>query len=197
MGYTTDFNGEFTLDRALASEHLAYLKAFNETRRMKRDAAKAEKLPDPVRVAAGLPIGDEGGYFVGGGGEFGQGDDESVVDHNTAPGQRGYGDGDFQARYDTNQRRIGEGRCQPGLWCQWVPSEDGTMIVWDEGEKFYEYVAWLKYIVEHFLKPWGYVLNGRMTWQGEEPDDSGVIRVTDNVVEAAENVITNPLSAKP
>jgi hypothetical protein len=27
---------------------------------------------------------------------------------------------------------------QPGLWCQWVPTDDGTGIEWDGGEKFYD-----------------------------------------------------------
>ena len=57
MGYTTKFEGCFTLDKPLAPEHAAYLKAFNATRRMKRDQFKAAELPDPIRDAAGLPLG--------------------------------------------------------------------------------------------------------------------------------------------
>lgn len=72
----------------------------------------------------------------------------------------------------------------PGIWCQWVPTEDGAGIEWDEGEKFYEYTDWLEYIVEHFLKPWGYVLNGKVDWEGEARDDVGTIYVKDNKIEA-------------
>ncbi len=42
---------------------------------------------------------------------------------------------------------------QPGLWCQWVASEDGTRLEWDGGEKFYEAERWMSYLVHHFLKP--------------------------------------------
>jgi hypothetical protein len=158
MGCTTTFKGRFDLDKPLTPEHAAYLTKFNETRRMKRDAAKAELLPDLVRLAVGLPIGDEGGYFVGAAGFAGQNDDLSVVNHN------------------------GEPKDQPGLWCKWTPTADLSGIEWDHGEKFCDYVPWLKYLIEHFLAPWGYSLNGRVTWQGEEHGDHGTIVVSNNEV---------------
>ncbi len=80
---------------------------------------------------------------------------------------------------------------QPGLWCQWIPNDDGTAIVWDEGEKFYMYVDWLHYIVTHFLMPWGYTLNGECSWQGDESNDRGVIYVKDNQIEDVSDSITN------
>jgi len=158
MGYTTDFYGEFNLDNPLSTAHKAYLEAFAQTRRMIRDDKIASKMEDPVRIAAGLPVGFDGGYFVNGGGDFGQAEDSSVKNSNTPPAG------------------------QPGLWCQWVPNEEGTSIIWDQGEKFYNYVEWIEYLVEHFLKPWGYVLNGEVEWQGEERDDRGMIVIKDNVV---------------
>ncbi len=160
MGYSTDFNGSFELDKPLTDEHRTYLELFNNTRRMRRDAAKAELLDDPARLAVGLPIGDEGGYFVGALGCAGQDKDDSILDYNSPP------------------------KGQPGLWCQWMPDDGGDdAIVWDQGEKFYNFVEWLEYIVEHFLKPWGYVLNGEVEWDGEDRDDIGRIVVKDNVVE--------------
>jgi hypothetical protein len=57
MSYTTAFDGAFAINRPLRPEHKAYLLKFAETRRMKRDAAVAARLPDPVRAAAGLPVG--------------------------------------------------------------------------------------------------------------------------------------------
>jgi hypothetical protein len=163
MGYTTDFNGEFNLDKPLTSAHKAYLEKFNETRRMKRKQAPTAKRPDPIRVDAGLPIGKEGAYFVGEGGDYGQGegcgnDIIGLVDYNTPPSG------------------------QPSLWCQWVPNEDGTSIVWDGGEKFYEYIDWIEYLVENFIKPWGYTLNGEVEWYGEDANDRGMIVVDNNVV---------------
>jgi len=172
MGYTTDFDGEFTLDKPLKAEHAAYLHAFSDTRRMKRDAKIAETLPDPVRKAAGLPIGDEGAYFVGGAGFAGQDNDRSVLDHN------------------------GPAKSQPSLWCQWVPNADPeevttgpTAIEWNGGEKFYHYVKWIEYLIANFLAPWGYVLNGTVEWSGEEAGDIGKIVIKDNKVKALEGRI--------
>lgn len=162
MGYTTDFSGTFNVSPPLKAEHHAYLKLFNETRRMRRDPSIADTLPDPVRLAAGLPIGPEGAFFVGGAGFMGQTDDASVLNHNDPP--------------------VG----QPGLWCHWTPADDGTEIQWDEGEKFYYYVEWLEYLIEQFLAPWGYQVNGKVRWSGESVDDCGVITVKNNQVTTRE-----------
>jgi hypothetical protein len=70
----------------------------------------------------------------------------------------------------------------PGYYCQWVPTDDGLGIAWDGGEKFYEYVEWLNYIIEHFMRPWGITVNGEVKWFGESSSDTGMIVVTDNVV---------------
>lgn len=161
MGYSTDFYGHFTVDPPLKAEHAAYLRAFNNTRRMKRDALKAALRPDPKREAVGLPVGDEAGYFVGEPPsrpiempKHAVADD--VVDYNTPP----------------------EG--QPGLWCQWIPGPDGTTIEWDGGEKFYCYAEWLQYLLDHFLLGWGYKLGGVVEFQGEDFGDSGELEITDN-----------------
>ncbi len=162
MGYSTSFEGKFNLDKPLTPAHKAYLEAFASTRRMARNPTLAEKLPDPIRIAAGLPIGQEGAYYVGSkdDGNFGQNRDSSVIDGNSS------------------------GRSMPGLWCQWTPSEDGTGIEWDGGEKFYAYQEWLAYIITNFLAPWGYRLNGTVTWAGEESSDRGKLTVKDNVISA-------------
>jgi hypothetical protein len=160
MGYTTDFHGRFNLDRPLTPAHKAYLEAFAGSRRMARNATLAEKLPDPIRIAAGLPIGQDGAYYVGGkdDGNFGQNKDSSVIDGNSS------------------------GRSMPGLWCQWVPTNDGAGIEWDGGEKFYEYQEWLGYLIANFLRPWGYVVNGTVTWEGEDSSDKGKLIVKDNTI---------------
>lgn len=157
MGYTTEFTGSFALDKPLTPEHKAFLEMFNETRRVKRNPALLSK--DPIREKAGLTsAGVDGEYFVAGKGVCGQDHDKSIVEYDGPPGE------------------------QPSLWCQWRPNEVGMAIEWDEGEKFYEYVPWLEYLIKHFLAPWGYKLNGTVTWQGERRDDSGSITVEDNFV---------------
>jgi hypothetical protein len=42
---------------------------------------------------------------------------------------------------------------QPQLWCQWVPCLDGCCLSFDGNEKFYRPVAWMRYLIQHFLKP--------------------------------------------
>jgi len=81
MGYTTDFYGSCAVTATFKPEHRAYLEQFASTRRMKRDATEAAKLPDPVRIAASLPIGKNGAYFVGGTGFLGQDHTPDVIDY--------------------------------------------------------------------------------------------------------------------
>lgn len=113
-----------------------------------------------------------GPYFVDGTGSYGQGEDPDILDHNRPPAG------------------------QPGLWCQWTPTEDGKYIEWDGGEKFYEADEWMKYIIDHFIGsnplakselPFldGHVCNGEIEAQGEESDDRWKLVVTDNVVKVA------------
>ena len=159
MGYTTELLGSFELNKPLTAAQTAYLQAFSKTRRVRRNSELTADRPDPLRIAVGLPIGLQGAYFVGAEGPFGQEPSApDVVEYNSPP----------------------EG--QASLWCHWIPTNDGTAIEWDQVEKFYEFEEWLSYLIDHFLKPWGYVLNGRVKWKGEERGDIGTIRVIDNRV---------------
>ena len=102
--------------------------------------------------------GVEGEFFVDGGGDYGQDQDATIIDYNVPP------------------------RTQPELWCQWRPNDDGTAIEWDGGEKFYEYEAWLRYLIDKVLAPNKYVLNGAVLWQGEDIEDRGKLIVKNNKV---------------
>lgn len=168
MGYTTEFEGQFDLDHPLTEAHATYLRQFAETRRMKRDRIALSMVPDPIRKAVGLDLGAEGGYFVGGTGMCGQDRDDSVIDYNCEP------------------------TGQPGLWCQWVPTDDNEGIEWDGTEKFYYYVEWLQYLLDHFLKPWGYCMNGVVYWGGEDRADIGIIEVVNNEIIVHEGVAQLP-----
>lgn len=166
MGYQTTFTGSFQTNKPLTRKHFEYLEEFANTRRMKHDSEKAEKLPDNKRRAVKLLVGEEGCYFVGQGNTMSGG---SIIDGNNPP------------------------KGQPGLWCQWKPieKEDGTTyLAWDGAEKFYDYIEWLEYLIEHFLAPWGYLLNGEVEWEGERSRDLGKIAVTDNVVKILKGRIT-------
>jgi hypothetical protein len=161
MGYTTEFRGQFDLDKPLTPEHFAFLKKFASTRRMARFEDVLSTMEDPIREAAKLPLGLEGGYFVGSKDQFGQ-------------------DFGHKSVRDSNGPPMG----QPGLWCQWVPNYDGTAIEWNEAEKFYNYIEWIEYLVTHFLAPWGYKLNGVVEWRGEEWEDTGKITIKNNKVKS-------------
>lgn len=144
MGYTTEFEGRFTLNKPLDAETADFLRKFSETRRM------ARKL-DPK-------YGVEGEFYVDGGGEYGQAHEPNILNYNSPP------------------------RTQPGLWCQWAPTEDNLGIEWNGAEKFYHYVEWLKYLIANFIAPKGYVLGGEVKFQGEEMHDAGIIKCSENTV---------------
>lgn len=94
---------------------------------------------------------------------------------------------------------------QPGLWLQWVPSDDGTTIAWDQGEKFYDSAEWMHYIVDRLLAPGAedyiaehidedprlahftcdHEVEGFIEAFGEDPYDRWVLRVNKNVVSCA------------
>jgi hypothetical protein len=67
-------------------------------------------------------------------------------------------------------------------YCQWVPSEDGMGLEWDDGDKFYFFEEWLEYLVLRYIKPWGYVLNGSVRWIGTTHGDYSTITVVDNEI---------------
>lgn len=156
MGYTTDFTGSVTISPPLNAEEVAYLKKFNETRRMERT---------------------KGPYYCGEG-DFGQDREDDIINYNGPPAG------------------------QPGLWCQWEVSEDGFEICWDGGEKFYDSVEWMAYLIDHFLAdtplakselPFltgGHTVNGTIEAQGEDGDDFWKLVVTDNVVSRVTGRVT-------
>jgi hypothetical protein len=102
-------------------------------------------------------------------------DAADVIDHNTPPDS------------------------QPGLWCQWVPSDDGTKIEWDGNEKFYSSQEWITYIIDNFLKEgakasrsglpeyfkdftFDHKVSGVVECEGEDRQDTWLLTVEDNNV---------------
>lgn len=158
MGYTTEFRGYFELSRPATADEIDYINTFSSSRRMKRDVNKLNELYGGKHGLPGVGYGFQGEYFCKDDGDFGQKEDGSILDYNCPP------------------------TTQPGLWCQWVLSEDGTRLEWDGGEKFYNYEEWLRYMIERFFSKWGVALNGRVDWRGEDFDDTGIIEVEMNIV---------------
>jgi hypothetical protein len=155
MPYETTLSGEFAIHPPLQAPHLAYLQAFSRSRHMRCATNALKKRPDPLRAAAGLPLGRGGAYYVGG-------LDLLTLGNATV----------------TNSLKPPLG--QPGLYCKWTPTSDGRALVWQGSGAHYE--EWLEYLMKHFLLPWGYVLCGRVQWQGKRATDIGVIRIEENIV---------------
>ena len=181
MGYTTEFDGRFDVTPTMDDELVTYLNDFSRKRRVKRDNVKIKEMdrdwqkhcfkgnlgvegeyyviPDSVPKSwlvepiYGIRINEETGMCSE---EYGQMRDKSIVEYNWPPST------------------------QPGLWCQWAFDKDG--IEWDEGEKFYNYVEWLKYLIANFLEPNGHTVNGTVRFRGEDFDDVGEITVENNDV---------------
>ncbi len=111
-----------------------------------------------------------GPYFVDGNGFAGQGNGPDQIYHHSYPPAG-----------------------QPGLWCKWAPTEDGTALEWNEHEKFYDSAEWMQYLMDHFVGytpaakselPFlqGHVCNGVIAAQGEHVDDTWLLMVKDNQV---------------
>lgn len=109
----------------------------------------------------------QGPYYVDRGGFYGQDHGPDVINYNEPPAG------------------------QPGLWCKWIPTEDGTAIEWDGAEKFTDAENWMQYIIDHFIgsdplaKPslrflTGHVCNGVLDAQGEDPSDHWLLVVENN-----------------
>lgn len=164
MGYTTDFSGEFTIDTQLDPIIGNLINGIAFTRRVKRDTKKLAEMKNLSKEEADLRYGIEGEYYYNKDdfANCGQTPDNSITDFNMPPST------------------------QPGLWCQWIYSEEDNIIEWNGGEKFYNYVDWIKYIIEKILNPNGYKLNGVVKWQGEESFDRGEIQITNNKVRVIE-----------
>jgi len=77
----------------------------------------------------------------------------------------------------------------PGIWCQWVVKiyAGKPCLEWDGTEKFTDYVEWLQYVIDNFIRPAR--LDGRVTYQGERYNDSGVIVVKNNIIQSQKDII--------
>jgi hypothetical protein len=153
MGYSTDFEGSFKFSKPLTVTQYKYLVKFAETRHVKKFLKMTETLPSKE-----LKELNDLGLDIGLACEYYLGDRGEVKDSNVPPAT------------------------QPGLYCQWVPNEDGTELQWDGSEEFYHYVEWLEYYIKNFFNRWDIKLNGTVEFWGEREGDRGFIIVKDNVV---------------
>lgn len=96
---------------------------------------------------------------------------------------------DLNTLYDSNSRNWNKHeefsrfpRPSHEGYCQWELKNNS--IVWDGGEKFYNYVEWLEYIIKYIesQEPNTYSYSGQLLWQGEEIGDIGKIYITENSI---------------
>ncbi|WP_395658434.1 hypothetical protein [Nocardioides sp.] len=87
---------------------------------------------------------------------------------------------------------------KPQLYCQWAICGSGCCLAYDGNEKFYQPVAWLRYLIDHLLAPgalaekerhhqlaeftFDHRLNGMIVGCRRDTRELFAITVTDNVV---------------
>lgn len=153
MGYDTDIEGCFHLDKPLDKATADLIKGLCSTRRMKRDLTKLGMSKEEAD-----DYGIEGEFYIPPKTNlFGMDRDASIIDFNTPPST------------------------QPNLWCKWIYDESQNCIKWNGAEKFYKPELWIKYLVENILDP-GYKVNGKATFSCQYIDESGEIIIDDNKV---------------
>lgn len=117
MGYRTNFDGEFTLDKPLDKDTQDLISSFNDA-------------------------------------EF----DESLLSIELIEKLKGLED-----------------------YCPWL-YDDQYNVLYCESGKCYGFEDWINLLIEHFLKPKGYIVNGIVFWDGEDTSDIGEINITDSEV---------------
>ena len=171
MGYTTEFFGRFELNKPLTPGLFQYLSDFAESRHYNISPELIMKIDKNWNEHCYLgDLGQKGQYYL----------TKFLPDYDIMHMSGDLKEEILKKGLTCNYNQTPED--VPGLWCQWIPSDDNMGIEWDGGEKFYEYIAWIKFLIEHFLAPNGYVVSGSVRWRGESFDDIGVIEVENNVV---------------
>ena len=187
-----EYKGKYGLPKP-APEKMVEPALAKHVKALAKAGIKLDMNTVPDNRTAEQIYGTNGEYFAHPKGSDGVG----VIDYNTPPGQLQYNhDKDdlfakFHIRdvWEVNSKLTKEGKCQPGLWCQWELDTTGTELKWDGGEKFYNYIEWLEYLIKHFFAPWGIKLNGKIRWNGEDSYDVGLITVKNNLVTYKEGTI--------
>ena len=84
----------------------------------------------------------------------------------------------------------------PRSYMQWVPTQSLDHIVYDGNEKFYEYVDWMKWLV-NYLKGIGITADGEIDWSGDQAGDTGTIVVANSEVTVRDHKTAARGSHKP
>ena len=157
MGYTTEFKGVFKFNHPPSEYMKKYINSFSTSRRVKRNVELIKKEdPEWEKHCFKGELGIDGEYYI---------KDVNYISPNAS------------SILNINEPP----KTQPGLWCQWIINEDGDLCG-DGGDKFYNYVEWLRYLIENFFKRENLILNGKVDYQGEYDYDKGTIEIEDNKI---------------
>jgi hypothetical protein len=112
-------------------------------------------LPDPLREAIGLEIGQDGLYCTS--------DQANNVD--------------VYSNYNRTATIV------PDLYCPWTVSADGSKLCSSHPDKAHSPQEWLGFLLQHFLFPWYSQASGEVIWHGEDVGDTGAYLLTNNHLE--------------
>lgn len=159
-------------DQKIKKELVIYLNNFFETRRMKRDNDLIKAIyPNWNELCFHGNLGIDGEYFTPNPteNENGQNMDKSILEYSFPPST------------------------QPRLWCDWciypeIKNKDksdkvSAYLAWDQSDKFYDYVEWLKYLIKHFFIPSGLSITGVILAIGEQIEEATYIIAKNNQIQ--------------
>jgi len=159
MGYTTNFEGEFTFNKQVDKELEKYVNNFARTRHMLYNTEWIKKeLPFWRAFTFDGNLGKNGCLIA----------DENHV---------------FDVWPNENEKWVKDvndsGDC-PSLWANW--KIENNTLVWNGAEKFYSYVEWLEFYITNFFEPNDLKLSGVVYFYGEDREDCGSIIIDENFV---------------
>lgn len=164
MGYTTDFNGEITIDPPLNPSELAFLNDFSGSRRMCRKNGPLYAVP---------------------GDNYGQNQTDDVLDYSEPdPDQPGLWCQWISPDGTTIEWDGGEKFYNSEKWMKYLITHlftpDAREYVKDHLD---EHPMLAEFTFDH-------IFNGTISAQGEDPDDKWALYVEDNIVSVADAVLT-------
>ena len=159
MGYSIDLDGKIKISPKLKDNDKEFLDKFFQIRHMKRDMTKLKDISEDLIKECGK----DGCFYI-----------------------KDY-DGIKEMTDDKTIININDSGDMPSLWCdlEIVEENSESFVQWNGSEKTYGVNVengWFTWLIDNFFKPCGYVLNGEMTWQGEYDDDTGTIKIKNNIV---------------
>ena len=149
MGYTTEFDGTISFNKIVTYEMQTFINRFSHNRHVKRDPKLIPQMdPEWQKHCYRGSLGPGAMYYYP--------PDKIAVDKivRKSPWYKTDANNmvqnDFGQIMDISVLKDEPPDGVPGYWCQWIINNDGD-LEWDGGEKFYNYVEWLKFLITHFF----------------------------------------------